>query len=77
MNLKDEAGKVVNVIHRSLVKATGGRVGGSIMGMPAVILHHTGRKTGQARTTMLTTPIVDLAFNSAHRTAGGPPLEPR
>jgi hypothetical protein len=25
---------------------------------------------------VLTTPIVDLAFNSAHRTAGGPPLEP-
>ena len=59
MNLKDEAGKVVNVIHQALVKATGGKVGGSIMGMPAVILHHTGRKTGQQRTTMLTTPIVD------------------
>lgn len=25
---------------------------------------------------VLTTPIVDLAFNSAHRTAGRPPLEP-
>lgn len=59
MNLKDEAGKVVNAIHQTLVKATGGKVGGSIMGMPAVILHHTGRKTGQERTTMLTTPIVD------------------
>jgi hypothetical protein len=26
---------------------------------------------------VLTTPVVDLAFNSAHRTAGSPPLEPR
>jgi hypothetical protein len=26
---------------------------------------------------VLTTPIVDLAFSSAHRTAGEPPLEPR
>ena len=59
MNLKDEAGKVVNVIHRTLVRATGGRLGGRIVGMPVVILHTTGRKTGKPRETMLTTPVVD------------------
>ena len=59
MNLKDEVGKVVNVIHRSLVHATGGKVGGKVMGMPVVVLHHTGRTSGKARTSMLTAPIVD------------------
>ena len=59
MNLKDEAAKVVNTIHRSLFSATSGRIGGTVMGMPALILHTKGRKTGEPRTTMLTAPIVD------------------
>jgi len=59
MNLKDEAGKVVNTIHRTLFRATRGRIGGEIMGMPAVVLHTVGRKTGEPRTNMLTAPIVD------------------
>ena len=59
MNLKDEAGKVVNVIHQAVVRTTGGRVLGTVMGMPAVILHTTGRKTGKERTSMLTAPIIE------------------
>ena len=59
MNLKDELGKIVNTVHQSLFTATSGRIGGSIMGMEALILTTTGRKSGQRRRNMLTTPIVD------------------
>jgi deazaflavin-dependent oxidoreductase (nitroreductase family) len=59
MNLKDNAAKVVNVVHRAVYNATGGRVGGSGLGMPVVILTTIGRKSGQPRTTMLTTPLED------------------
>lgn len=59
MNLKDEAGKLVNTFHRTVVRATGGRVLGEIAGMPVVILSTTGRKTGKQRETMLTAPVVD------------------
>ena len=59
MNLKDEAGKVVNVIHQAVVRSTGGKVLGTVMGMPTVILQTTGRKSGKERTSMLTAPIVD------------------
>jgi deazaflavin-dependent oxidoreductase (nitroreductase family) len=59
VNIKDELAKGVNVLHRSLFEATKGRVGGRVMGMPALILHTTGNKTGTPRATMLTTPIRD------------------
>ena len=59
MNLKDESAKVVNLIHRTLFTTTKGRVGGRIAGMPALVLHTKGRKTGEPRSTMLTAPIVE------------------
>jgi len=49
----------VNVLHRSVVKGTGGRIAGTGFGMPVVILTTTGRKSGKERTTMLTSPIHD------------------
>lgn len=54
---KDAVAKAVNVFHRSLVHLSGGRVGGDVMGMPVVELTTTGRKSGQKRTVMLTTPV--------------------
>jgi deazaflavin-dependent oxidoreductase (nitroreductase family) len=59
VNLKDEIAKAVNVVHRNLFTATKGRVGGRIMGMPALVLTMTGRRSGEPRSTMLTAPIVD------------------
>ena len=59
VNLKDQVAKAANVMHESLFKATNGRIGGKVMGMPALILTTTGRKSGARRTTMLTAPIVD------------------
>jgi len=59
MNIKDEMAKGVNLLHRSVFEATKGRIGGTVMGMPALVLHTTGRKTGKRRATMLTTPVRD------------------
>ena len=49
--------KAVNFLHRNLFLATKGRIGGRIGKMPAVMLTTTGRKSGQKRTSMLTSPV--------------------
>ena len=56
---KDLMARVGNVLHRTIVTATNGRIGGTGFGMPVVILTTTGRKSGKKRTTMLTTPVHD------------------
>ena len=45
--------------HRSLLKLTGGRFPRKMGGMKTVELHTTGRKSGKAYSTMLTTPVHD------------------
>lgn len=51
--------KVMNGVHRGIFAATGGRFPRTLLGMAAVELHTVGRKSGQIRTTMLTSPIHD------------------
>jgi deazaflavin-dependent oxidoreductase (nitroreductase family) len=51
--------KVMNGVHRGIFAATGGRFPRTLLGMPAVELRTIGRKSGQTRTTMLTSPIHD------------------
>ena len=46
----------MNGLHRVVVGATGGRVGWRALGMPVVQLTTKGRRTGQERTSMLTSP---------------------
>jgi deazaflavin-dependent oxidoreductase (nitroreductase family) len=58
-SFKDAMARGANVLHRTLVKASGGRIGGTGFGMPVVILTTTGRKSGKPRTTMLTSPVHD------------------
>jgi deazaflavin-dependent oxidoreductase (nitroreductase family) len=48
--------KLMNSTHRILIAASGGRVGRSFKGMPVVELTTTGRKSGQLRSTLLTSP---------------------
>jgi deazaflavin-dependent oxidoreductase (nitroreductase family) len=57
--IKDVMARGANVLHRALLKGSGGRIGSSGFGMPVVILTTTGRKSGKQRTTMLTTPVHD------------------
>lgn len=59
MRAKDVIHKVGTGIHRAIFRATKGRVAGRLIGMPVVELTTIGRKSGQARSTMLTAPILE------------------
>lgn len=52
----DFALKAMNGAHRALLKLTFGKVGWSFAGMPALELTTIGRKSGQPRAVMLTSP---------------------
>jgi len=45
--------------HRFILRVSGGRILNTAFGMPAVELRTIGRKTGQQRATMLTSPVND------------------
>lgn len=49
--------KVMNAVHRILLKVSGGRAGWTAMEMPVLELTTTGRKSGQPRSVMLTSPL--------------------
>ena len=51
--------KGMNLTHRAILTASGGRLLKAPMGMPTVELHTIGRKTGQRRSTLLTAPVHD------------------
>lgn len=52
----DTALKLMNQAHRAIIAVSGGRAGRSFSGMPVVELTTTGRRSGQPRTSMLTSP---------------------
>ncbi|HEY8826751.1 MAG TPA: nitroreductase/quinone reductase family protein [Jatrophihabitantaceae bacterium] len=54
---RDFALKAMNAVHRSLLKISGGRVGWNVSNMPVLELTTTGRKSGQPRSVMLTSPV--------------------
>jgi len=49
--------KAMNLLHQSVLKLSAGRVGWGAAGMPVLQLTTTGRKTGQPRSVMLTSPL--------------------
>jgi deazaflavin-dependent oxidoreductase (nitroreductase family) len=49
--------KAMNGIHRALLKVTGGKFGWEAGKMPVLELTTTGRKSGQPRSVMLTSPL--------------------
>ena len=51
--------KSMNVAHRAVWKLSGHRLLNAPMGMPAVELHTTGRRSGRRRTVILTAPVHD------------------
>lgn len=51
--------KAANVIHRAVLKLTFGRVGWQAGAMPVLELTTIGRKSGQPRSVMLTSPVQD------------------
>jgi deazaflavin-dependent oxidoreductase (nitroreductase family) len=55
--LKDVSFKAFTGFHRFVFVASKGRVAGSALGMPVVMLTTTGRKSGKVRHSMLTSPL--------------------
>lgn len=53
----DLALKGMNAVHRLVLKLTGGRVGYDARGMPVLELTTIGRKSGQSRSVLLTSPL--------------------
>jgi deazaflavin-dependent oxidoreductase (nitroreductase family) len=51
--------KTMNAVHRVVRTLSGGLVGNDLLGMPVVELVTTGRKSGQKRAVMLTSPLVE------------------
>jgi deazaflavin-dependent oxidoreductase (nitroreductase family) len=49
--------KTMNTLHRVLLKVSFGKIGWKMGPMPVLELTTTGRKSGQRRTVMLTSPI--------------------
>ena len=47
----------MNRIHRALITLSGGRLGWRMAGMPMLELTTTGRKSGELRSTMLSSPL--------------------
>lgn len=52
----DRTLKTMNALHRGVVKLSGGRLGWNAAAMPVLELTTTGRKSGQPRSVMLTSP---------------------
>jgi deazaflavin-dependent oxidoreductase (nitroreductase family) len=55
----DFALKTMNAVHRGLLKLTCGRAGYHVSNMPVLELTTIGRKSGQPRSVMLTSPVQD------------------
>ncbi len=55
----DFALKSMNTLHRGMLRISGGRIGWSASRMPVLELTTTGRKSGQPRPVMLTSPYQD------------------
>ena len=49
--------KSMNAVHRGVLKLSGGRLGWDALKMPVLELTTTGRKSGQPRAVMLTSPV--------------------
>jgi deazaflavin-dependent oxidoreductase (nitroreductase family) len=68
--------KTMNSIHRALFNATGGRLGGKLLGMLVVDLITTGAKSGMKRSSMLTSPVQDGDKIVLVASRGGDPHHP-
>jgi deazaflavin-dependent oxidoreductase (nitroreductase family) len=51
--------KTMNAVHRAMLKVSFGHLGWTAQRMPVLELTTTGRKTGQRRTVLLTSPVRD------------------
>jgi deazaflavin-dependent oxidoreductase (nitroreductase family) len=75
--LVDVGFKIMNGIHHGVLAVTGGRYPRKLLGMAAVELTTIGRKSGQPRKTMLTSPISDDSRVVLVASKGGDDRDPQ
>ena len=69
--------KTMNAVHRALIKVSFGKVGWDrLLGMPGLELTTTGRKSGQRRSVMLTSPLQEGDNIVVIASRGGDPTHP-
>jgi deazaflavin-dependent oxidoreductase (nitroreductase family) len=69
--LNDVGFKALNAFHRTVLTISGGRLGWSAQDMPVLELTTTGRKSGQPRSVMLTSPLQEGAALVVVASRGG------
>jgi deazaflavin-dependent oxidoreductase (nitroreductase family) len=73
----DAGFKLLNLTHKAALRVTGGRWPTVLFGMPGVELETIGRKSGEPRTTMLTSPIHDESRVVLIASKGGDDRDPQ
>jgi deazaflavin-dependent oxidoreductase (nitroreductase family) len=73
----DAGFKILNLTHKAALKVTGGRWPKLLFGMPGVELETIGRKSGEPRTTMLTSPVFDESRVILIASKGGDDRDPQ
>jgi hypothetical protein len=68
--------KTMNAAHRAMLEVSFGRVGWTAERMPVLELTTTGRKTGERRTVLLTSPLRDGAALVIVASRGGDDRSP-
>lgn len=68
--------KSMNVLHRVVMKVSFGRIGWSAWDMPVVELTTIGRKSGQPRTVLLTSPLQEGSTYVVVASRGGDDQHP-
>jgi len=76
VDLKRSGQRIFTGFHRQVFDLTKGRLAGRAFGMPVVKLTTIGRKSGQPRDTMLTTPIHDDSRVVLVASANAAPQDP-
>jgi deazaflavin-dependent oxidoreductase (nitroreductase family) len=68
--------KTMNAVHRAVLKASFGKLGWKGYGMPVLELTTTGRKSGQPRTVLLTSPLQEGDTMVIVASRGGDDINP-
>ena len=69
--------KTMNTLHKAIIKLSFGKVGWDrLLGMPALELTTVGRKSGEKRTCMLTSPVQEGDTIVIVASRGGDPTHP-
>jgi deazaflavin-dependent oxidoreductase (nitroreductase family) len=68
--------KAMNAVHRTVLKASGGRLGWQAARMPVIELTTTGRHSGRPHSVMLTSPVQDGSALVVVASRGGDDVHP-